>query len=173
MLMLVQVKTRCSLFVRTNYRGFSYLEILISFALISLTLLALLNMTWSQASLLFYSEQNRAAHTLVYESIQRLKLNSSFLKHEQVSPVYFNEAKPSAGDCKKIDEHICYQSFCTLAQMAQLDSLELNCRALKHKLKLEMLWQAQLDSVLVQAKPQSCESSSCFDVAMKFQLGRR
>lgn len=170
--MLVQVKTRCRLFIRTGCSGFSYIEILISFALISFTLLALLHMTWSQASILFYSKQNRAAYTLIYDAIQRLKINSTHLKIEQANAVYFADVKLSNDDCEKTGEHICYQSFCSEGQLAQLDRLELYCGAVKYKLDLDMFWQAQNNSVFVQANPINCKSSSCFDVSMSYELGQ-
>lgn len=171
--MLVQAKTRCCKFNRTSSSGFSYLEVLISFTLISSTLLALLHMMWSQAAILFYSEQNRAAHILAQEAIQRLKINSNYIDQEQVNSIYFKMGKPFTGYCDTNEKHDCYQGFCHQTRLAQLDISELNCQALKHKLKLNILWQTSPNTVLVRVEPNTCKSSSCFDVSLFYQLEPR
>ena len=171
--MLVQDETRCRWFCRASTSGFSYLEVLISFTLISSTLLAFLHMMWSQAAILFYSEQNRAAHILAQETIQRLKVNSNYIEREQANSIYFTISKSFSDDCDRNEEHICYQGACNQGQLALLDVIELNCQALRHKLELNMIWQTSPNAVLVRVEPNTCKSNSCFDASMFYQLEPR
>lgn len=146
--------------------GFSYLEVVIALIIASTSTLGLMQISLQQTDNSSKLSALLQSQLLQLDIQNRLKVNKEYILEQQNKALYFIEAQSLFCDQLMADK--CYLSSCSDQQLAELDVLELSCKAkgagLTHRMELQTSSQMEGGSEVVVSiwlTPELCRSDEC------------
>lgn len=146
--------------------GFSYLEVVIALSITATTALGLMQITLQQSESARQLSAELQSQLLQLDIQNRLKVNKKYILEWQNNALYF--VTDGLQSCDTSVTNKCHVSRCSDEQLAELDILELSCKAkdagLIHQMELPPISGVNRISEIIISiwlTPELCRSQKC------------